>query len=89
MAPWQTRVFWKVATAVDVERIDVAPTRRSRRGILRWLRASATRWSPSTWSRTKKGKGDTCGHHQDNKLLTCAHLPVANRYFVQHCPDTG
>ena len=24
MAPWQTRVFWKVATAVDVERIDVA-----------------------------------------------------------------
>src|SRR5262249_140308 len=24
MAPWQTRVFWKVATQVDVERIDVA-----------------------------------------------------------------
>jgi regulator of protease activity HflC (stomatin/prohibitin superfamily) len=24
MAPWQTRVFWKVATRVDVERIDVA-----------------------------------------------------------------
>jgi regulator of protease activity HflC (stomatin/prohibitin superfamily) len=24
MAPWQTRVFWKVATKVDVERIDVA-----------------------------------------------------------------
>src|SRR5215470_9243988 len=23
MAPWQTRVFWKVATKVDVERIDV------------------------------------------------------------------
>ena len=24
MGPWQTRVFWKVATKVDVERIDVA-----------------------------------------------------------------
>jgi hypothetical protein len=24
MAPWQTRVFWKVATSVEVERIDVA-----------------------------------------------------------------
>ncbi len=24
MAPWQTRVFWKVATGVDVERIDIA-----------------------------------------------------------------
>ncbi len=24
MAPWQTRVFWKVATKVEVERIDVA-----------------------------------------------------------------
>jgi regulator of protease activity HflC (stomatin/prohibitin superfamily) len=24
MAPWQTRVFWKVATKVDAERIDVA-----------------------------------------------------------------
>jgi regulator of protease activity HflC (stomatin/prohibitin superfamily) len=24
LAPWQTRVFWKVATAIDVERIDVA-----------------------------------------------------------------
>jgi regulator of protease activity HflC (stomatin/prohibitin superfamily) len=24
MAPWQTRVFWKVVTAVDAERIDVA-----------------------------------------------------------------
>src|SRR5262245_66261776 len=24
MAPWQTRVFWKVVTRVDVERIDVA-----------------------------------------------------------------
>jgi regulator of protease activity HflC (stomatin/prohibitin superfamily) len=23
MAPWQTRVFWKVATKVDVERIDI------------------------------------------------------------------
>jgi hypothetical protein len=23
MAPWQTRVFWKVATKVDAERIDV------------------------------------------------------------------
>jgi regulator of protease activity HflC (stomatin/prohibitin superfamily) len=27
MAPWQTRVFWKVATRVDVERIDVARER--------------------------------------------------------------
>jgi regulator of protease activity HflC (stomatin/prohibitin superfamily) len=24
LGPWQTRVYWKVATAVDVERIDVA-----------------------------------------------------------------
>ena len=24
MAPWQTRVFWKVATKVEAERIDVA-----------------------------------------------------------------
>jgi regulator of protease activity HflC (stomatin/prohibitin superfamily) len=24
MAPWQTRVFWKVVTSVDVERIDIA-----------------------------------------------------------------
>jgi len=24
LAPWQTRAFWKVATSVDVERIDVA-----------------------------------------------------------------
>src|SRR5262245_29812493 len=24
MSPWQTRVFWKVATRVEVERIDVA-----------------------------------------------------------------
>src|SRR5262249_30176375 len=24
MSPWQTRVFWKVATKVEVERIDVA-----------------------------------------------------------------
>ncbi|MET0677950.1 MAG: slipin family protein, partial [Bradyrhizobium sp.] len=24
MTPWQVRVYWKVATAVDVERIDVA-----------------------------------------------------------------
>ena len=24
MGPWQTRVFWKLATRVDVERIDVA-----------------------------------------------------------------
>jgi regulator of protease activity HflC (stomatin/prohibitin superfamily) len=24
MAPWQTRVFWKVATRVEVERIDIA-----------------------------------------------------------------
>src|SRR5262249_61387031 len=24
MSPWQTRVFWRVATRVDVERIDVA-----------------------------------------------------------------
>src|SRR5262249_38833092 len=24
MAPWQTRVFWKVATRVEVERIDVS-----------------------------------------------------------------
>src|SRR5262249_42910489 len=24
MSPWQIRVFWKVATAVDVERIDIA-----------------------------------------------------------------
>src|SRR5262245_6256443 len=24
MAPWQTRVFWKVATRVEAERIDVA-----------------------------------------------------------------
>lgn len=24
MTPWQTRVYWKVATSVDVERIDVA-----------------------------------------------------------------
>jgi len=24
MAPWQTRVFWKVATGVEAERIDVA-----------------------------------------------------------------
>jgi regulator of protease activity HflC (stomatin/prohibitin superfamily) len=28
MAPWQTRVFWTVATRVDVERIDVASERR-------------------------------------------------------------
>ncbi len=28
MGPWQTRVFWKVATHVDVERIDVASDRR-------------------------------------------------------------
>ena len=27
MAPWQTRVFWKVATKVEVERIDVASDR--------------------------------------------------------------
>ena len=34
MAPWQTRVFWTVATRVDVERIDVArdPTVAPRRG---------------------------------------------------------
>src|SRR5262249_34871154 len=24
LAPWQSRVFWKVATRIDVERIDVA-----------------------------------------------------------------
>ena len=24
MTPWQTRVYWKVATSVDVERIDVS-----------------------------------------------------------------
>src|SRR4051794_39737195 len=24
MAPWQSRIFWKVATRVDVERIDIA-----------------------------------------------------------------
>src|SRR6185312_10559970 len=24
MTPWQVRVYWKVATSVDVERIDVA-----------------------------------------------------------------
>ena len=24
MAPWQTRVFWKVSTKVEVERIDTA-----------------------------------------------------------------
>jgi len=23
MTPWQNRVYWKVATSVDVERIDV------------------------------------------------------------------
>ena len=28
MTPWQTRVYWKVATAVDVERIDVAEDSR-------------------------------------------------------------
>jgi regulator of protease activity HflC (stomatin/prohibitin superfamily) len=28
MAPWQTRVFWSVATRVDVERIDVASERK-------------------------------------------------------------
>jgi regulator of protease activity HflC (stomatin/prohibitin superfamily) len=28
MAPWQTRVFWTVATRIDVERIDVASERR-------------------------------------------------------------
>jgi len=28
MAPWQTRVFWKVATKVEVERIDVANDRK-------------------------------------------------------------
>ena len=31
MGPWQARVFWKVATTVDVERIDVASDRGSRR----------------------------------------------------------
>jgi len=28
MGPWQSRVFWKVATTVDVERIDVTSDRR-------------------------------------------------------------
>jgi regulator of protease activity HflC (stomatin/prohibitin superfamily) len=28
MGPWQTRVFWKVATRIDVERIDIASDRR-------------------------------------------------------------
>src|SRR5262244_3850929 len=28
MAPWQTRVFWKVATRVEVERIDVTTDRK-------------------------------------------------------------
>jgi len=27
MAPWQTRVFWKVVTSVDAERIDIASER--------------------------------------------------------------
>ena len=29
MTPWQSRVFWKVATAIDVERIDMASDPRS------------------------------------------------------------
>ena len=28
MAPWQVRVYWKVATRVDVERIDVSDNPR-------------------------------------------------------------
>ena len=34
MAPWQTRVFWAVATRVDVERIDVASERRRSRRVI-------------------------------------------------------
>ena len=41
MGPWQTRVFWKVATPVDVERIDVASDPKGRAAPSRDGRARA------------------------------------------------
>jgi regulator of protease activity HflC (stomatin/prohibitin superfamily) len=39
MGPWQTRVFWKVATLVDVERIDAASDQRVQpRHVTVWAR---------------------------------------------------
>ena len=41
MAPWQTRVFWKVVTKVEVERIDVASDLEGRAASSRDARARA------------------------------------------------
>jgi regulator of protease activity HflC (stomatin/prohibitin superfamily) len=46
VGPWTTRVFWKVATRIDVERIDVAVAPRVDPRHLKMCRASATRTSP-------------------------------------------
>ena len=43
MAPWQMRVYWKVATRVEVERIDVAATRGSSARHLAMIERDAQR----------------------------------------------
>ena len=60
-------------------------TRRSTRGTLRWWRASATCWLPSTWSRTagdSKTRLDTAGHFPDQTVT----LPLGTPRFVRLCP---
>ena len=55
MGPWQTRVFWKVATRVDVERIDVASDPKvAPRHLAMVARERNTLRRRARWSRTTR-----------------------------------
>ena len=60
MTPWQARVYWKVATSVDVERIDVARDPRVTARHLRDDRAQASYHRDGGGGREPRGRSALC-----------------------------
>ena len=54
MTPWQARVYWKVATSVDVERIDVADDPRVSPRHLAMIERNRPTIVRRPWSRTTR-----------------------------------
>jgi len=59
MTPWQARVYWKVATSVDVERIDVADDPRVTARHLAMIERNRPTIVTKRWSRTTRPVSST------------------------------
>jgi hypothetical protein len=62
MAPWQTRVFWKVASSVEVERIDVTSEAKVKPRHLAMVARERNTLVAEHVVENQGREGDTCRH---------------------------